>query len=53
MVVYLDEPVSSRAFERMPDDSPLTDLVPPGSSERDRHECVLKLLLIALEKDDV
>ena len=53
MVVYLDEPVSARGFEPISDDSPLTDLLPPGSSERDRLECVLKLLLIALEKDDV
>ena len=53
MVVYLDEPVSARGFELIPNDSPLTELVPPGSSERDRLECVLKLLLIGLEKDAV
>jgi hypothetical protein len=53
MVVYLDEPVSARGFELISDDSPLTELLPPGSSERDRLECVLKLLLIGLEKDDV
>jgi hypothetical protein len=34
------------------DDSPLLELLPAGNSEHEQRECVLRLLLIALESDE-
>jgi hypothetical protein len=52
MVSALDEGGSCTSYQWIADDSPLLALLPPGSTERDKAECVLKLLLIALETDD-
>jgi hypothetical protein len=52
MVSSLDEPGSCATLDLIADDSPLRGLLTGGSSEREEMECVLRLLLIALESDE-
>ena len=52
MVSSLDENGSCTSWESIADDSPLLALLPPGSTERDKAECVRKLLQLALELED-
>jgi hypothetical protein len=51
MVSFLDQSGCCQAFELIGDDSPFLEL-PPDSSERDKVECILRSLSIALESDD-
>jgi hypothetical protein len=52
MVSSLDEAGSCTSYEWIADDSLLLELMPRGSTERDKAECVRKLLQLALEAED-
>jgi hypothetical protein len=53
MVSSLDEGGSCTSYHWIADDSPLLlALLPLGSTERDKAECVRKLLQLALEAED-
>jgi hypothetical protein len=52
MVNSLDEAGSCTSYEWIADDSLLLELMPPGSTERDKAECVRKLLQLALASED-
>lgn len=52
MVNLVDESRSSTDCGLIGDDSPLLELLPVGSTERDKAQCVRKLLQLALELED-
>ncbi len=52
MVRSLDESCCPTDCGLIGDDSPLLELLPVGSTERDKAECVRKLLQLALELED-
>jgi hypothetical protein len=51
MISSVDELGCCESVDFLADDSPLRELVPAGSSERDEMERVLRLLRIALESE--
>jgi hypothetical protein len=52
MVSSLDEGGSCTSYHWIADDSPLLAFLPLGSTERDKAECVRKLLQLALKSED-
>ena len=52
MVSSVDDSLSSTDCGLIGDDSPLLELLPVGSTERDQAECVRKLLQLALKLED-
>ena len=52
MVSSMDESRRAKDYGLIGDDSPLLELLPVESTERDKAECVRKLLQLALELED-